>query len=455
MSALDNIKHIIIVMMENRSFDHMLGYRRLPPLNRKDVNGLSTDREWITKHTNHDGDQSHAPFHSDNPYQLPEGFDPPHQREEITQQMGPPQNGVFPMNGFVSSLPDNIPSNPKDRRLVMAYFGPKEVPITHFFAENFAICDNWFCSLPAGTQANRLMAMSGESRIDTNRVPLPKQDLVYDWLNTHNVSWRVYHEGVPFFALIPRWIPNIIAQKNFRNFRHLATDLSNTPPSELPQVIFVEPTYGDCPHKGANTDDHAPAGVSDGQDFLLQIYNAVKTSDKFWKNALLIITYDEHGGFFDHVSPPLIPTNPPANASYDRFESLGVRVPAHIISPYVRKSSVISNLFDHTSILKLLGEKFGNAGSYSPEVDSRSVKSLASALEDKVFITKAPASPPVDQYLANRPPKPTGVTLPAENTALQQAFRESIKEMAKQGVTANHPEFGDLVQAVKNPNLKK
>src|SRR5216684_161845 len=82
------------------------------------------------------------------------------------------------------------------------------------------------------------------------------------------------------------------------------------------KVIFIEPTYQDSPHTGFSTDDHAPAGISNGQEFLMQVYNAVIASPAFWKTALMVITYDEHGGFFDHVSPPRIQTEPPDGAKY-------------------------------------------------------------------------------------------------------------------------------------------
>jgi len=442
---LSKIKTIVIVMMENRSFDHMLGYLSLAPFNRGDVDGQSLDPDWLKKFTNFDSGQAIQPFHSNDPHTMPDDFDPPHERSNIAAQIDPRQDDSFPLNGFVSAIPPKISCDPAVRKLVLSYFGASEAPMNDFFAKNFTICDRWFCSLPAGTQPNRLMSMSGFSMIDVNQTPLPDQELVYDWLNARKVSWRVYHQEIPFFALMPKWLPSILFSDKFRCFEDMESDLRNTPPSQLPQVIFVEPTYQDAPHTGTSTDDHAPAGISDGQEFLMQVYKAVTASKMFWKSALMVVDYDEHGGFFDHVPPPLVVTNPPDTAQWSiPFESLGVRIPAFVISPFVQPGAVSHNLLDHTSVLKLLGEKFGN-GSYSPVVDSRPVGSLSHVLDFTNPILQAPAPPPLDDYLKLRAAVPSGVTRPPLNTALQKGFSDVIESMKQHGADASHPKFGQLL----------
>jgi phospholipase C len=443
---LDQIKNIVVVMMENRSFDHMLGYLSLPPFNRTDVNGLSADPGWLNRYANQDSGRAVQSFLSTDPYTLPPGFDPPHERPNVAAHLGPLQNNLYPMNGFVGAIPQTVSADPDIRRLVMAHFGAEQAPINHFFATNFTICDSWFCSLPAGTQPNRLMAMGGSSMIQINQTPLPDQVLVYDWLTTHGVSWRVYHQGIPFFALMPKWIGPILVDDKFRNFSDLESDLANTPPGELPQVIFIEPTYGDAPHIGPSTDDHAPSGISDGQEFLMQVYNAVTTSPSFWRGALLIVSYDEHGGFFDHVSPPLIPTAPPQANLYPPFTSLGVRVPAYVISPFVQPGAVSHTLLDNTSILKLFAEKFDPQSSYSAAVDGRQVGSISEALQFDAPNFGFPAAPALDDYLAGHLVPPPPVTVPTPNTALQQAFQDALARMRQQGAGPDHPKFGPLIQ---------
>jgi phospholipase C len=212
-------------------------------------------------------------------------------------------------------------------------------------------------------------------------------------------------------------------------------------------VIFVEPTYQDAPHLGLATDEHAPAGVSNGQEFLIQVYNALANSP-FWSNALMIVDYDENGAFFDHVSPPMIPTAPPAGAVWSDaspFVSLGPRIPAYVISPFVQPGSLFHGILDHTSVLKFLGEKFGQNGAYSPLVDARPVQSVSAVLNFDNPITNAPVAPALDSYLAGRPPAPEGATAPVPNTNLKKGFQQAVTNLRQGGADSTHPKFGKLL----------
>src|SRR5260370_18924103 len=158
---LDLIKTIVVVMMENRSFDHMLGYLRLVKGWEK-VDGIRPeDADWIKSTTNTYNAKAYVPFHQTDPFhKMP--ADPPHEYTDIARQIGSPNGEGFPMNGFVQSYA-NAQAKPKidtpESAVVMGYFTKKELPVTDFFAKNFAVGDHWFSALPAGTQANRLMAM--------------------------------------------------------------------------------------------------------------------------------------------------------------------------------------------------------------------------------------------------------------------------------------------------------
>jgi phospholipase C len=443
-ALLDPVKNIVILMMENRSFDHMLGYLSLANGGRTDVDGLHDDPAWLQAHANMDHGAAVTPFLSTNPYTMPASFDPPHERPNVAANLGDPNGPPYPMNGFVGGIPDTVSSDPNVRKLTMSHFSRDQVPINDFFASNFLICDRWFSSLPAGTQPNRLMAMGGLSMIDLNRDLLPDQDLVYNWLTRQGISWRVYHQGIPFFTMMPTWIPDILGSDLFRSFDDLENDIMNSPPEALPQVIFIEPTYQDAPHLGASTDDHAPSGVADGQEFLMQAYNAVISNNRFWRGCVFIVDYDEHGGFFDHVSPPKLTTKAPAGVSYPDFVSLGVRTPGFVISPFVKRGSASHATLDHTSVLKLIGEKFGPDGSYSDPVDSRGVESLSVVLNFDAPINAPPAPPPVGPYMAQRPVPPT-VTQPPPTTPLTQGFVSSADRLKAAGAGPDHPKFGPLI----------
>jgi phospholipase C len=163
----------------------------------------------------------------------------------------------------------------------------------------------------------------------------------------------------------------------------------------------------------------------------------------------MIVDYDEHGGFFDHVSPPMISTNPPPAATYTTpFVSLGVRTPGYVISPFVQAGSVNHTLLDHISVLKLIGEKFGTNGSYSPVVDARTVQSVSTVLNFDNPIASPPSAPALDSYLAGRPPVPVGATVPAPDTNLQKGFQTAVTSLKQNGADVNHPKFGKLLAAM-------
>jgi len=381
---LQSIQTIVIVMMENRSFDNLLGYRGLPPYESSGVGGIKSDPTWLSSTANPYGGHSFTPHPLEDPFHSID-TDPHHERIDIATQIARTNDGRFRLNGFVQSYANSgghclDDANPPP---VMGYFGEKEAPITNFFADRFSICDRWFSSLPAGTQPNRLMAMSGFSLIDTNQTPLPDQEILYDWLTQHGIRWRVYHQGFPFFGMMPRWTAALANYNRFRPFAELSRDIQSIPPDKFPQVIFIEPLYTDSPHIGSGTDDHSPSAIRGGQEFLLQVYHALTSEPDFFSQMAVIVTYDEHGGFFDHVEPPNIATLPPASSHYPPFDSLGVRVPTFVISPFVREGGVCHDVFDHTSILKLIGERFGPQGRYSEIVDARPVSSLSRIFADE------------------------------------------------------------------------
>lgn len=446
---LKNIKNIIIVMMENRSFDNLLGYISLNPKNTP-VDGLQSSDEWKKKQINPYNGVGYPLYPLEDPYTKIDA-DPPHERDNIAKQMGTPKKGIYPMNGFVANYADAVsPITPEISSAhlppVMGYFTEKEAPVTDFFYRNFTIFDHWFSALPAGTQPNRLMALNGESCIDINHTPIPSQKLVYDWLNERGVSWKVYHEGMPFIALMPEWIPNILCEKNFCPLDQLYKDIQD---DNCPQVIFIEPTYTDSPKIGASSDDHSPSSIRGGQEFLHRIYRTITEDTDFWKNLVMIVTYDEHGGFFDHVSPPIIKTLPPKDADYPSFESLGVRVPAFLISPFADTNKVCTEIMDHTSILKFIAQRFGD-GSYSETVDGRPVGNIADFLRMPDNPDTNPPSIDSLKFYEDRAKLPLTGLLPGgkPDSKMQEAFHYALQKIKEDG-NAKSSFFSDLISAFK------
>jgi phospholipase C len=153
---------------------------------------------------------------------------------------------------------------------------------------------------------------------------LPDQPIVYDWLLDRGVKWRVYAAGLPFFALMPR-LSTLLLTSHFRRLEELPKDLVNERPDDRPQVIFIEPDYSDCPvHFQSPCDNHPPLAMAPGEVFLAQVYKWLSSDAKQWARTVFIVTYDEHGGFFDHVPPLEVKYRNPNGVAFD---TTGPRVP--------------------------------------------------------------------------------------------------------------------------------
>lgn len=450
-SALEQIDTMVVVILENRSFDHMLGYLSLPGPGQMVVEGLQADPAWLAAHAN----SGVAPFE----FSIQQIEDPPHDRVAIAIQLGAPAipGGPCPMNGFVESSRTRQPP-PADERLVMGYYDAESVPVFDFLARNYTVCDHWFASLPTGTQANRLMAMSGTtSLVDNAPLLLPDQPLVYNWLTERQIPWCAYQAGdfLPFFTLMPSWADEIAASlaldflvphahPRFRRFSNFARDWASE--QRMPSVIFIEPQYTDGPHLAPN-DDHPPTGIASGQAFVADIYKALIANPVRWARTLMIITYDEHGGFFDHVSPLLIPTRIPGHGPTPVFATTGVRVPAFIVSPLVEPGTVFPGQVEHTSILQLIADKFGS-GQYSPAVYERQA-GLAPLSEALKRTEPRPIAPEPPSPRALLVAAPAARRAPGAN-ANAAAFRLAATKIAADhaGIAVGWPALAQAVGAI-------
>jgi phospholipase C len=180
-------------------------------------------------------------------------------------------------------------------------------------------------------------------------------------------------------VLAARFAIDFIPGDKFRDFEYYFRDMQTEPIETGPQVIIVEPSYNDGPHIGPDhpNDNHPPLAIGWGEDFLRRVYEAAATNPNRWRKTVLINYYDEHGGFYDHVPPPVIGYQTNGNPSHT-FKSLGVRIPGIIVSPYVDRGCLCHDLFDHTSVLQFLAEVFTPGTPYSREVEERKAKGIKS-----------------------------------------------------------------------------
>ena len=201
---LDKIHNVIVVMMENRSFDHAIGYLSLPDSGYANCHGIEGVRQALAqgyKNINPAGDPI-----SPHPIDLfwNAAQDPPHERIPVSRQLGAPSaQGVFPMNGFVQSYYE-VNGKVLEPNVV-GYYQAEQVGTFDFFAKNFMVCDHWFAPLPTSAQPNRLMAIGGHALRDfTGNLPtVTDQHLVYDWLAEKQAAWGIYCDGNPFITVIP------------------------------------------------------------------------------------------------------------------------------------------------------------------------------------------------------------------------------------------------------------
>jgi phospholipase C len=358
---LEKVDHIVILMLENRSFDHMLGYLSLER-GRRDVDGLKGG--FANEHHGRT-----YPIHRLGSTVVAE--DPDHTAGSVDLQIGGGN-----MDGFVASYAATMLSRGNadgDPAPIMGYYGAADVPVFDHLAREFAICDRWFSSVPGATWPNRLYALCGRaagSRDDRplNLPPLYDQPSFVRHLDENDVSWRWYSSDVGTLRMADQlyclghhgdfayFTKTDLPWKTRLNIRVQTDDrsfLEDAAQGTLPSVSWIDPSFGNFNPLGfQQNDDHPPADINNGQDLALAVYHALATSPQ-WEKTLLVIFYDEHGGFFDHVPPSDAVDDDP-----EMFGRYGVRVPAMIVSPWVQPSTVSKTLFDHTSIIKTILLRF-------------------------------------------------------------------------------------------------
>jgi phospholipase C len=322
-----SIDTVVVVMMENRSFDHVFGSYSLKE-GRAEVDGMTADMQNLAQ----DG----------SPVAVAEAMidcvqDPPHGWNSSHDQFNGGSN-----DGFVREYQDSHPTASPGE--VMTYQTRLTMPISYALADAYAVPNRWFCSVMGPTWPNRFYGHAGSSSaLKGNSLPseggLYTFPTVWSKLDEIGVPWAYYYTDLPFLALFENHIrPETAAllEDFFADAEH----------GRLPPVVWIDPGF-------SFNDDHPPHPVGRGQEFLASVYRALANSPH-WETCLLIITYDEHGGFFDHVPPPTTDDD----HVEDGFDQLGFRIPVVVAGPYV-KPGTSDVVFDNTSWIKYICDTYG------------------------------------------------------------------------------------------------
>jgi phospholipase C len=344
----DPIEHVIVLMLENQSFDRMIGL--VPGVDGVDMTNLRSNPNPATG--------SSVVQHSSSQAKM--DFDPPHDYDDVELQIA--DSGVA-CAGFVDAFLKNHPTG--DPKEIMAFYDSTTLPALQNLAMSFVLCDRWFSSVPGPTWPNRFFVNSGTSlgHIDMPSivhfdpaVHIYDQPTVFQRISEAKKRWLIYFEDFSQTTLMSQ---QLLYAANYRYMVSFEEDCKDA--AHFPDYVFLEPKFF---WPGQN-DQHPTSDIRRGDALIAKVYNAIRQNDALWNSTLFLVLYDEHGGFYDHVDPrepayraKAVP--PDANKTPEgfAFDQLGVRVPALLISPWL-DSGVLHGVYDHTSLLKYLTVKWG------------------------------------------------------------------------------------------------
>jgi phospholipase C len=414
----DPIRHVVHLILENRSFDQMLGCL-------KEVHADLDGIDPAALHSN--SDTSGRPYkQASTKIRQMLKWDPHHEVARVAVQLA---NGN---SGFVLDYSQQYPDSTEEaRQLIMSYYPLDFLPALHPLGRNFAVCDRWFSSVPGPTWPNRFFALSGTSN---GRVNMPddgthKADLagyfqqtqvtLFDRLNEKAVHWKVYFHDIPQTCVLDeqRKPHNVARYFYIDQFYKDARGLE----SDFPEYCLIEPDFMGY---GQN-DDHPPHDIMRAEKLIADVFNAVRANDALWQSTLLVVVFDEHGGFYDHVVPPAAVPPDDAEPSEYSFDQLGVRVPAILVSPWVEPGAVHEQ-FDHTSVLKYLSEKWALGALGRRTAAAKSIGSVISNSRTECELTRIELSP--DQLV---PPDPKAEEEAFGSASSHQAALAKLSEWLK------------------------
>jgi phospholipase C len=426
----DRIKHIVVLMLENRSLDHVLGclydeVKNPPPHTIPKAAAAFYDgvlkngaikKECANTYTYYKGTKSKTvPLTLIPCSEIEQGapaYDPPEPYLDVNQQLygseaGPAQGQTAGMSGFVQNFYDKkcyTTSEEATVESIMKCYGPDQLPVLYSLARHYAVSDRWFSSVPTQTNSNRAFLLCGTSLGRTDNMgfedTLKGKDsfatpTIFNVLDANEppVSWAVfYKDQYPISEALAKQHPDVCAlarqlglpcpspscytQLTFPkipnragSFLRIETDFKNlVKTGDLPEFSFLEPGSwgGEIEYKGyelkrvAGDDYHPPGPLVHGERFLADIYQTLTSNPDVWNTTLLVVTFDEHGGTYDHVPPPWGAADPDGRRDKEyghdfAFDRFGVRVPALLISPWIEKGTVFRSEtgvpYDHTSII--------------------------------------------------------------------------------------------------------
>ncbi len=349
----EKIDHVIVLLLENRSFDHMLGYF---PSNGVPFEGLTGNEANFENPL--DGTGFRAAVSPDAPYVPDIDPCPDHDIANVQLQLlgrsGPwPADPVaLHNNGFLYDYAQ-LTHDVQAAAAVMRCHGPGHVPALTMLAQEFALCDHWFASVPGPTWPNRFFVHAATSNGFTdNAIRLYEMRTLYENLSDANVPWRIYFHDFPQSLALENQLRYIGT-----NYEYITRYFEDCSAGTLPRYSFIEPRYFNEGVFHAN-DWHPIHGVVHGDVLIADVYQALRTSP-LWERSMLIVATDEHGGLYDHVLPPQT-VNPDGKTSPEfDFTRLGVRVPAVVASPWIEKGTVSQTVYDHTTLAATARDLFG------------------------------------------------------------------------------------------------
>ena len=359
-SGLDALKHIVVLMMENRSFDHMLG--SLKAVNPQ-IDGVDGTQYNLDTQGNKVLVQPLAEFQS----QLDP--DPDHHFPAVDQQIFAGDQSatrVATMQGFVQSYfqqQEDVAHSHK----IMYYVSADKLPVLTSLATNFAVFNRWFASIPGPTICNRAFAHYGTSFGQVGMSMFyPQGKSIYERLQDAGHTAKLYYFDQ---ASSTMEVVNLL-QHQPQLFGTYDQFLADCKSGTLSDYSFIEPNYTDHDSDDGEqlaSDQHPDHNIQAGELYIASVYNAIVSNPALWASTVLLVVYDEHGGIFDHVPPPACtpdghsagPADTGLSFSFN-FDRLGVRVPAILISPWIPKGTVVGadRVFEHASIPATVSSHF-------------------------------------------------------------------------------------------------